>query len=302
MGRRHHAHHGVCGFDEDCPTNYSLVAVNRSAQQWDDDAAIALRSRHAAARAACSVMGHAMPVHGRGAGNHTRTLHSGGWCLSLGQDNLNGDSLSAVLLPGNHSYFLPPRHLAASSAIVRFLESMLKVCVTDILCQAPMCDNCAEWRFLSVTDFGAGVGQYGHALQSRDPRYRWIGYDGAGNIEAATNGYVRFCDLSLPLSLRRTDWVLSLEVGEHVPRASEEMFVRNIHAHNCRGVVLSWASLGKSGVGHTNLHSSEYLINLFTKLGYRYHNQSTNWLRREHLSPGNLRHAHALKTRNISAP
>ena len=55
----------------------------------------------------------------------------------------------------------------------------------------------------------------------------------------------------MPLSFR-ADWVLSLEVGEHVPPAHEMMYLRNLHAHACQGLVLSWAYLGKYGVGHVN--------------------------------------------------
>ena len=71
-------------------------------------------------------------------------------------------------------------------------------------------------------------------------------------------------------ALPRADWVLSLEVGEHVPTAFEGMLVRNLHAHNCRGVVLSWAVLNQSGVGHINNHRNEYIVQTFAALGYRY--------------------------------
>ena len=37
-----------------------------------------------------------------------------------------------------------------------------------------------------------------------------------------------------------SDWVLSLEVGEHVPSRYEDMYLRNLHAHNCKGIILSW--------------------------------------------------------------
>lgn len=93
----------------------------------------------------------------------------------------------------------------------------------------------------SMNDFGAGVGQYGHALRARSESIRWRGYDGAGNVEEVTRGFVRFFDLSLPMSLPRADWVLSLEVGEHLPHALEPTYLRNIHAHNCKGVIISWA-------------------------------------------------------------
>jgi hypothetical protein len=62
-----------------------------------------------------------------------------------------------------------------------------------------------------------------------------VGFDGAGNVEEVTGGFVRFADLSLPLQMPRADWVVALEVGEHIPSAFEPTFVRNLHAHNCRG-------------------------------------------------------------------
>jgi tryptophanyl-tRNA synthetase len=63
---------------------------------------------------------------------------------------------------------------------------------------------------------------------------------GAGNIEEFTNGFLKFFDLTIPLSLPRKDWVFSLEVGEHIPHQFEGMVLRNFHAHNCKGIVMSW--------------------------------------------------------------
>ena len=41
-----------------------------------------------------------------------------------------------------------------------------------------------------------------------------------------------------------------VQVGEHIPHEHEYMFVRNLHAHNCRGLVLSWANLEQLGTAH----------------------------------------------------
>ena len=62
---------------------------------------------------------------------------------------------------------------------------------------------------------------------------RYSAYDGAGNVERVSGGFTSFVDLTVPVSLPRADWVLVLEVGEHVPSALEEVLVRNVHAHNC---------------------------------------------------------------------
>ena len=47
---------------------------------------------------------------------------------------------------------------------------------------------------------------------------------------------------------------MALEVAEHVPNLHEEQLVRNLHAHACRGVILSWAILGQAGTSHVNNH------------------------------------------------
>ena len=81
----------------------------------------------------------------------------------------------------------------------------------------------------SLADFGAGVGAYGHALLTLDPSIRYAGYDGAGNVEYVTSEFVRWFDLSLPLSLPKADWVLSLEVTGAVTHISWSRASRALH-------------------------------------------------------------------------
>ena len=130
----------------------------------------------------------------------------------------------------NVTYQIPAHHQPADEQVALVISELLR--------------QPGVASFLSVNDFGAGVGQYGEALERLDKRHRWRGYDGAGNVEEWTNGMVRWFDLTVPLSLPRADWVLSLEVGEHIPSMHEAMLFRNLHLHNCRGVVLSWAVPG----------------------------------------------------------
>ena len=121
----------------------------------------------------------------------------------------------------------------------------------------------------SICDLGAGVGEYGHAFKAIDQRIAWRGYDGAGNVEQYTRGFVRFVDLTIPLALPKADWVLSLEVGEHIPPTMEGMYLRNLHAHNCRGIIGSWAAPGQRGTGHVNLRDRKYVLQRFAELGYQ---------------------------------
>ena len=82
------------------------------------------------------------------------------------------------------------------------------------------------------------------------------------------------------------------------------MYVRNLHRHNCRGVVVSWARLGQArhvavkstrthtiacnfivarlgqaGHSHINNHDNNYVIELFEDLGYTYLTNLTRELR-----------------------
>ncbi len=51
----------------------------------------------------------------------------------------------------------------------------------------------------------------------------WDSYDGAGNVHEYTKGFVNYFDLTLPLELHKAVWMVSLEVGEHIPNEDEEM-------------------------------------------------------------------------------
>ena len=285
----------ACGFRADCPANYTAIEVNASAALWspnNEQDATRLRRRHQHSLNKCSSMRRVAGAASNDLGEASGTLDTGGWCLS--KSELAVGSYSKVVLPRNQSYFLPAPHVAPDVVIVQYLVALLSGCDQALVCGVA----CSERAGLySLSDFGAGMGQYGHALLSLDSRHRWIGYDGAGNIEEVSNGFMHFFDLSLPLSLPRTDWVMSLEVGEHIPPEHEMMFLRNLHAHNCRGLVLSWAYLGKWGVGHVNAHSTRYLVGALSKLGYRVDENATSFLRDQRPAKNT---AHELKQRNVS--
>nr|XP_045598256.1 uncharacterized protein LOC123758114 isoform X2 [Procambarus clarkii] len=145
----------------------------------------------------------------------------------------------------------------------------------------------------TVADLGAGLGHYGrcflrrsegilnhpnkveieninkdytnlmkHAGLSGTPQVinSWNGWDGAANIDEFTNGRIASADLSSPATLGGPfDWVMSLEVGEHIPESGEKNFLDNLVKHACVGVVLSWAVPGQGGHSHVNCRSNDYV-------------------------------------------
>ena len=55
----------------------------------------------------------------------------------------------------------------------------------------------------SFNDFGAGIGQYKADLTARVPNLVWNSYDGAGNVEEYTKGFVKiyFWDKNGPFKI-----------------------------------------------------------------------------------------------------
>lgn len=108
----------------------------------------------------------------------------------------------------------------------------------------------------SVLEFGAGKGCYTAAFRLRGLAAR--GYDGSPQVAALTDGLVQSADLTVPHALDPADWVVCLEVAEHIPRPHEETFLTNLLSHARRGVVLSWSN-NEGGNGHVNLRSNEWV-------------------------------------------
>ena len=75
------------------------------------------------------------------------------------------------------------------------------------------------------------------------------------------------------------DWVLALEVGEHIPKQYETRFLQNMDALNTQGVVMSWAHIGQGGAGHVNEQDHHYVISRMESLGYRLDRASSDMLR-----------------------
>jgi len=244
-----------CGTTTDCHPSYTADDIKYSTATWDPcdrKAAVALHERYNAAKLACNDRRQ----------SSTSVLSTGGWCLSAPVTKTHGHhSGGTVNLANNQTHALPKGHYAADAVVVAVIAALLQNQIPSLAMDRPQ----------SINDFGAGVGQYGHALRAVNNSIDWQGYDGAGNVEMYTKGFVRFFDLTLPLSLPRADWMLSLEVGEHMPSTWEMMYFRNLHAHQCRGIIGSWAKLGQVGTGHVNNHAREYIMSRFAQLGYTSH-------------------------------
>ena len=118
----------------------------------------------------------------------------------------------------------------------------------------------------TIIDLGAGLGDYVKVLLKNGLDAR--GYDGNPASQTLSDGYVSVMDLTLPINLGKADWVLTLEVAEHLPPQYEEIFLNTVHKLNKKGVVLSWAVEGQGGFGHFNERNNDYAKKKMADLGY----------------------------------
>ncbi len=130
----------------------------------------------------------------------------------------------------------------------------------------------------SIVDLGCGDGSYVKKLN--DAGLVCEGYDGNPNSIKETNGLCKIIDLSKLFTLeKKPEWILSLEVGEHIPKKYEKIFIENINNNNTKGVVISWALPNQGGLGHFNEQPNDYIKSLFHNLDYINDTESENILR-----------------------
>lgn len=116
----------------------------------------------------------------------------------------------------------------------------------------------------SVVDLGCGNGSYVNFLANKGIDIKGVD----GNPIVCHYPLCSVADLAKELDLGVFDWVLSLEVGEHIPKQHEDQFIENVHKHNTLGVVISWAIKGQAGQGHVNCQNNAYIKDRFKTLGY----------------------------------
>lgn len=196
-------------------------------------------------------------------------VRSGGICLDalLKESQRDGKVLGTITIP------FPARDIAVMKGQLMPSERML----------GSLDEFMDSEQVKSISDFGAGVGQYGYSLVRRQfasqGQFLYRGYDGAGDVELYTQGLVKYFDLGVPLHLPVADWVMFFETAHLIPNHKEGMVIRNLHAHNCRGIILSWGTHSEIEMKSSNLHDEEYLVQIFTQLGYYNDQMETNHFR-----------------------
>lgn len=133
----------------------------------------------------------------------------------------------------------------------------------------------------TVGDFGGGLGHYTKKFR-KDGLVKSVEcIDGAVNVHEVTEGICSYADLTEPQSyLPVYDWILSLEVGEHIPEEKERDFLSNLYAHSSEGLVISWAVPGQYGLAHVNEKTNADVVSMFDSFAFYLDGNMTDILRK----------------------
>jgi len=132
----------------------------------------------------------------------------------------------------------------------------------------------------SIADLGCGNGHYSKHFRESGLQVRC--FDGNPSTEKLTDGLCGVMDLSKAgADMGTQDFAMSLEVGEHIPKAHEQDFLNNVANAATRGVLLSWAIVGQGGTGHVNCQNNDYIMAEMKKRGFTYKEEESLKLREE---------------------
>jgi len=129
-----------------------------------------------------------------------------------------------------------------------------------------------------IIDLGCGTGEYVKLM--RYGGFSVDGVDGNPDTHILSNGIATYLNLAKKeIELKSYDWVMSLEVGEHIPKCFEQRFLNHVTSKAKSGVVLSWAIPGQIGYGHVNCRPNQYILEKMKQRGFQYDEVSSQELR-----------------------
>ena len=131
----------------------------------------------------------------------------------------------------------------------------------------------------SVADVGCGIGEYCKTLT----KYGWdnmVGFEGTKNISSiSVFDNIKEVDLTKIHYLGIFDFVLCIEVGEHIPSDYECTFLNNICDMVDNTLLMSWANVGQySASGHVNCKHMHSVINELEDRGMSFDAEKSHYL------------------------
>jgi cyclopropane fatty-acyl-phospholipid synthase-like methyltransferase len=148
----------------------------------------------------------------------------------------------------------------------------------DINLNSEMIKFLREEKINSIIDLGCGNGSYSKEFKKEG--FSCDCYDGNPNTKELTGGLCSEINLAEEIDLnKKYDCVVSLEVGEHIPKEFESIFIDNIIKHSKGLIILSWAVVGQGGRGHVNERDNDYIEKTFLDKGWKRNKEKEKELR-----------------------
>jgi hypothetical protein len=120
----------------------------------------------------------------------------------------------------------------------------------------------------TVLDLGCGNAFYCAELSKNG--FKCLGVEGY-ELNNFLHDNIQIRDLTKPLVFYGGyENVLSLEVGEHLPKEAEQTFLDNVCFACNNNLIISWALPGQPGVGHVNTQPASYIISEVQRRGFEH--------------------------------
>lgn len=125
----------------------------------------------------------------------------------------------------------------------------------------------------NIFDFGCGNGNYLKDLKDEGFKHL-LGLEG----DPIQNEHVEILkkDLTSYFDLGKKGTIISLEVGEHIPKEYENIYLENLNNHCENNLILSWAIRGQGGYGHVNELNNDEIIPKIEAFGFKYLQKESN--------------------------
>lgn len=131
-----------------------------------------------------------------------------------------------------------------------------------------ICEFLKNDKHKVIYDFGCGLGDYLNYLENNGFT-KLVGFEGDPPDDRKFY-HIEERDLTIPFELPFKGNVISLEVGEHIPKEYQDIYIDNITINCNKYLITSWAIRNQSGFGHVNCLNNDEIIPEFTKRGFQY--------------------------------
>jgi len=131
-----------------------------------------------------------------------------------------------------------------------------------------ICNFLTDYKDEITYDFGCGMGYYLNDLYNNNHK-NLIGVE----VDPPKSDYpftIESKNLTEPFILGEKGNVLSLEVGEHIPKEFQDIYLENLINHCKKYLIISWALKGQGGYGHVNELNNDEIIPIIENKGFRY--------------------------------